>query len=202
MPITATINLCTKYGHFLARHHMGETGQALTLTAGDLGKPLPLVRIQSSCLFSQTFADTSCDCLAQLTESMKLIQSEGNGVLVYLFQEGRGVGLEKKMLSISVQQTHVVDTVEAFKILGYESPDLRQYGLAIQSLHEIGVSKNIRLISNNLNKKNALETNHFNVHSLIRLSYKVNRAAYEYLLTKAHKMGHAIDFSKITVLDE
>lgn len=183
--------LKTKFGAFrLSYHHLG-TQEAITLATGILDKDKPLVRIHSSCLFSEALHALDCDCKLQLDATMKLLKSSGAGVVVYLYQEGRGAGLANKIESIKVMQEHGCDSVEAFKILGVQ-PDTRRYDLALKALDELGVAKEVRLITNNPLKLNALQEKGYIIAERVSLSYKTNPAVISNLQTKATRLGHQI----------
>ena len=158
---------------------------------GDLDDQLaePLLRMHSSCLASEVFGASDCDCADQLREAMKLIASEGSGLIVHLHQEGRGQGLSRKIKAVSQMQRNGLDTVEAFKALGLEQ-DNRSYEAAIRLLRYLGVNK-VRLISNNPAKMNYLQQQGIAV-KMINTNPKVRPENASYLKTKKLKLGHRL----------
>lgn len=113
--------LKTENGDFKVNYHEFDTGDCLTLVKGEVGVDEPIfVRVHSSCLFSQSFHTIDCDCSKQLISSMEEIARLGKGVVVYLDQEGRGIGLKNKIKSMEYERVNGVDTSEAFKVLGYD----------------------------------------------------------------------------------
>ena len=149
----------------------------------------PLFRMHSSCLASEVFGAVDCDCADQLREAMKLIATEGRGLIVHLHQEGRGQGLSKKILAVHRMQHEGLDTVEAFTALGLEQ-DTRTYEPAVRLLRHLGISS-VRLISNNPRKigyleRNGVRTKTVNTHPTVRPENA------EYLKTKKTKLGHQL----------
>ena len=154
----------------------------------------PLVRIHSSCMASEIFGATDCDCADQLHESMKLMATERSGIIIHLHQEGRGQGLSNKIKAVFNMQNKNVDTVEAFEELGLEQ-DVRNYESAIKLLKNIGVKK-VRLISNNHRKSEALldariSVETINTHPVLRPENT------DYLYSKNEKMGHSLPLKEI-----
>lgn len=185
------ITLPTEFGTLLVRHIMS-SGQEGVLVTGEapLIDPVP-VRIQSSCLFSESFLSTDCDCGAQLHASLKIIAS--GGLLVYLYEEGRGAGLRLKIDAIRVQQQQGCDTAEAFKYLNLE-PDLRSHSVAIAVLREVlGPDRSIELITNNLGKVKALQDDGINVFKRRPLVCSRNDTVEKYLSEKTTALGHKLD---------
>ena len=149
----------------------------------------PLLRIHSSCLASEVFGAKDCDCADQLRESMKLIATEGEGIIIHLHQEGRGQGLSKKIRAVGLMESDGFDTVESFEHLGLEQ-DTRNYDSAVEILKSLKIH-DVRLISNNPRKRqfllgNGIEVSSVNTHPNIRPE---NEA---YLYTKNQKLGHQI----------
>jgi 3,4-dihydroxy 2-butanone 4-phosphate synthase/GTP cyclohydrolase II len=135
------------------------------------------------------FGSKRCDCGRQLKKSMQIIDKEKKGVLLYMNQEGRGIGLEAKIRAYSLQEKGL-DTVEANEALGFE-PDLRDYGIGAQILADLGI-KNIRLLTNNPRKIVGLEGYGLKVIERVPLEIKPNPVNYGYLKTKKEKLGHQL----------
>jgi 3,4-dihydroxy 2-butanone 4-phosphate synthase/GTP cyclohydrolase II len=160
------------------------------LTMGDVaGKPGVLVRVHSECLTGDVFGSQRCDCGPQLHDAMRRIAQEGEGVLVYMRQEGRGIGFANKIHAYALQEKGL-DTVEANEKLGFK-PDLREYGLGAQILVDLGL-RSIRLLTNNPKKVVGLEG--FGLQILEQLPIKAEPTPHneKYLETKRTKMGHKL----------
>ena len=160
-----------------------------------MGDPRPeeavLVRVHSECLTGDVFASTRCDCGAQLHKAMDLIAAEGKGVLLYLRQEGRGIGLGNKLRAYELQDRHHKDTVEANLLLGFEA-DHRDYGVGAQILYELGIRR-LRLMTNNPGKYVALEGYGLELVERVPLELPPLRDNIEYLRTKKLKLGHLLE---------
>jgi len=154
----------------------------------------PLFRIHSSCLASEVFGARDCDCADQLRESMKMIATERAGFIIHLLQEGRGHGLSAKIKAVSKMQLEKIDTVESFEKMGLEQ-DIRSYDEAIKILSDFGFSK-VRLISNNLRKKIALEDAGIQVE-LVYTNPTIRPENKDYLNSKNLKLGHKLPLDKI-----
>ena len=149
-----------------------------------------LVRVHSECLTGDVFRSLRCDCGKQLKEAMQIIEKEGKGVILYMNQEGRGIGLVNKIRAYSLQDKGL-DTVQANEALGLE-PDLRDYGIGAQMLVDLGI-KNIRLLTNNPRKIVGLEGYDLKVLERIPLEITPNPFNYNYLKTKKEKLGHDLN---------
>ncbi|MBN1232004.1 MAG: bifunctional 3,4-dihydroxy-2-butanone-4-phosphate synthase/GTP cyclohydrolase II [Candidatus Coatesbacteria bacterium] len=187
-----TSNLPTKYGIFklhlyesklTEEHHI-----ALTMGEFSYDKPI-LTRVHSQCLTGDVFGSLRCDCGDQLQRAMKMIKKEGSGVIVYMRQEGRGIGLPNK-LKAYVLQDQGQDTVEANLSLGFK-PDLRDYGEGAQILADLGIKK-IRLITNNPKKIVGLEAYGLEVVSREPIVIEANEVNRKYLEAKRSKLGHLL----------
>lgn len=188
-----TTDLPTQYGHFklIAYESLIDSQNHLALVKGEVrGKNDVLVRVHSECLTGDMFRSRRCDCGNQLTTSMEMIEREGCGVLLYMRQEGRGIGLINK-LKTYVLQDEGLDTVEANKKLGFEA-DLRDYGIGAQILADLGLST-IRLLTNNPRKVVGLEGYSLKVVERIPIEISPDNLNIGYLMTKKKKLGHILE---------
>ena len=162
----------------------------LALVKGEINPEQPiLVRVHSECLTGDVFGSLRCDCGNQLAGAMTMIEKEGRGVLLYLRQEGRGIGLVNKLKAYQLQDQGY-DTVEANQRLGFKS-DLRDYGIGAQILRDLGVRR-MRLMTNNPKKIIALEGYDLEVVERVPVEIPVNQVNADYLHTKQQKMGHVL----------
>ena len=186
----------TAYGHFrIIPFRQKSNGlEHVALIKGTWEKDEPvLVRMHSSCATGDIFASQRCDCGEQLHKSMQLIEKEGKGAIVYLIQEGRGIGLMNKIAAYKLQEEGL-DTVDANIHLGFD-PDLRDYGVGAQILREIGVSK-IRLLTNNPVKRVGLEGYGLEIVENVPIETIPTPYNERYLHTKKERMGHTLHFNK------
>ncbi|MFK7899173.1 MAG: bifunctional 3,4-dihydroxy-2-butanone-4-phosphate synthase/GTP cyclohydrolase II [Cyclobacteriaceae bacterium] len=186
------VNMPTKWGDFkLTAFTQIATGEThIALTKGKWRKnEAVLTRVHSSCITGDIFASFRCDCGPQLHHALKMVEKEGTGVVLYMNQEGRGIGLLNKLKAYKLQEEGM-DTVEANLALGF-SMDQRDYGIGAQILRELGLSK-IRLISNNPKKRTGLTGYGLEIVETIPIEITPNPHNEEYLKTKRDKMGHTI----------
>ena len=190
------VDMPTEYGHFrLIPFRQKSNGlEHIALIKGEWTEDEPIVvRVHSSCMTGDIFGSQRCDCGAQLHEAMKLIEKTGKGVIVYLNQEGRGIGLMNKMRAYKLQEEGM-DTVDANLCLGFKA-DERDYGVGAEILRKIGVRK-MRLITNNPVKRIGLESYGLTITENISIEIEPNNYNSRYLHTKAERMGHILNFKK------
>ena len=192
----ATAKLPTKYGGlFTAIVYENDVDpfHHVALIKGDvLPEDRVLVRVHSQCLTGDVFGSKRCDCEEQLHTAMAMVEREGKGVIVYMRQEGRGIGLANKLKAYSLQENGK-DTVEANEALGFKA-DMREYGIGAQILADLGLHK-IRLMTNNPRKMIGLQGYGIEVVERVPIETKPNKENVEYLKTKAQKMGHLLSIT-------
>ena len=182
------------YGEFtiIAYEVKFETQQPLVLVKGELDQTeAPLVRLHSSCFTGDLLDSLRCDCGSQLQMALEMIDKAGSGVLVYLPQEGRGIGLVEKIKAYELQERGL-DTVEANQALGFKA-DMRDYGVGIQILKDLGLRK-IRLLTNNPKKTDAFVYSGFDLQVVdqVPIISAANPHNVKYLATKRDKLGHKL----------
>ena len=188
----ANANLPTKYGHFRiwAFTTNLDEKEHVALVCGDVaGKEDVLIRVHSECLTGDVFGSRRCDCGEQLHHAMEVIASEGQGILLYLRQEGRGIGLANKIKAYGLQDLGM-DTVEANVHLGFDD-DLREYDVAAKMLELLEV-KSVKLMTNNPNKVAGLEDAGIKVSSRLPIKILANPFNTNYLNVKKNKSGHIL----------
>jgi 3,4-dihydroxy 2-butanone 4-phosphate synthase/GTP cyclohydrolase II len=191
----AEANLPTKYGKFqiIVYGVRYEAQEPIALVYGDLAASgtAPLVRMHSSCFTGDLIASLRCDCGDQLEMALKMISNEGSGALIYLPQEGRGIGLAQKIRAYALQDEGL-DTVEANHALGFKA-DMRDYGIGLQILKDLGLSS-VRLLTNNPKKTEAFNLRGFDLRVVdqVPIVPPVNEYNQRYLETKREKMGHQL----------
>ncbi len=190
------VDMPTEHGHFrLIPFRQKSNGlEHIALIKGEWEEDEPiLVRVHSSCMTGDIFGSQRCDCGSQLHEAMELIDKAGKGVIVYLNQEGRGIGLMNKMRAYKLQEEGM-DTVDANLCLGFKA-DERDYGVGAEILRQIGVHK-MRLITNNPVKRIGLESYGLTITENVSIEIEPNTYNSRYLHTKAERMGHTLNFKK------
>ena len=192
MKQVAQAKLPTAYGEFQihAFENKLDTSTHVALVYGEVGDGKDIiVRVHSQCLTGDVLHSIRCDCGAQLDAAMERIAQEGRGVLLYLNQEGRGIGLANKIRAYELQDQGF-DTVEANERLGFKA-DQRDYGIGVQILREIGV-RSMRLLSNNPRKLVGVEGYGLTVSEWIPLEIPASESTRRYLKTKKDKLGHKL----------
>jgi GTP cyclohydrolase II len=187
----ADARLPTPFAEFRLHVYLAEDGKEhVALTLGNLaGDPPPLVRVHSECLTGDSLFSLRCDCGFQLEHALQRVASEKRGALIYLRQEGRGIGLANKVRAYELQDRGA-DTVEANAHLGF-GPDLRDYREAVEILRLLGVDR-LRLLTNNPRKLNALTDGGLTVVERVAIECGRNPHNESYLTTKADKLGHLL----------
>lgn len=189
-------NLPTRYGTFVVHLYSSATDQKehIALVKGEISSEQPtLVRVHSECLTGDVFGSLRCDCNDQLVAAMKRIEKEGNGVILYMRQEGRGIGLMNKLKAYKLQDEGK-DTVEANEALGFRA-DLRDYGIGAQILRDLGIKK-MRLMTNNPKKIVGLDAYGLEIVERVPIEIEANKINERYLKTKRDKLGHLILIDK------
>ena len=190
------VKLPTEYGDFelIPFRQISNGLEHVALIKGTWKKDEPiLVRVHSSCVTGDIFGSLRCDCGPQLHRAMQMVDKEGKGVVIYMNQEGRGIGLMNKIMTYKLQEEGV-DTVDANIKLGFKD-DERDYGVGAQILRELGVSK-IRLITNNPVKRAGLEGYGLEIVEIVKNEIEPNKHNEKYLQTKRDRMGHFLELVK------
>ena len=195
--IYAQTNLPTVYGKFKVYvfHNTLDNKEHLAIVKGDVkGAAGVPVRIHSECLTSEVLGSMKCDCREQLQTALQYISGKEKGIVLYMRQEGRGIGLGNKIRAYALQEAGY-DTVEANHKLGF-ADDLRRYDIAAAMLRELGI-ESVKLLTNNPKKIKGLVANGINVEERLPLQIEPNPFNEQYLMTKAQKSGHMLKLSAL-----
>ena len=197
-----SVNFPTKYGDFVLKLYESDIDEHhhLAIVKGDVTTDEPvLVRVHSECLTGDVLGSNRCDCGEQLARAMTQIEREGRGVVLYMRQEGRGIGLVNKLKAYKLQDSGV-DTVDANILLGFP-PDLRDYGIGAQILADLGITK-IRLMTNNPKKIIGLEGYGLEIAERVEIEVPVKTENAFYMQTKKDKMGHILSMVDTAIQKE
>lgn len=189
-----TVQLPSEFGDFqmIGYSNSLDEKEHIVLVKGDIDTTKPvLVRIHSECLTGDVFGSNRCDCGPQLHQALSIIEEEGQGIIIYMRQEGRGIGLLNKLKSYQLQENGH-DTVEANHILGFED-DLRDYTISAQIIKDLGINS-INLLTNNPQKIQQLEEQGIHIDERIPLQTELKEENKYYLQTKLEKMGHILSY--------
>jgi len=182
-----TIDLPTSNGKLKFYHHEYQ-GQDCLVALSNMGGNVPFLRIHSSCVFSESFGTQDCDCARQLHAAVQYIEKNG-GIIIYLYQEGRGIGLKNKIRAINLEQKEGLNTEEAFKCLGYESNDPRDYGAVLEILEDMKITEVI-IGTHNPRKVKFLEDAGIVIKERIELTIETNPLIDRYLKNKKDILDH------------
>lgn len=182
------IALSTAHGELQAVLYCDSAGRECLVVFKRSKSEHPFVRIQSSCLFSEAFGSRDCDCALQLDASIEIVAQDG-GYLFYIYDEGRGAGLFKKIEGISLEQKYSISTAEAYEKLGIAT-DSREFATAIEAMKAVGVSRSIRLASNNPRKEELLIKAGFQIEEFVKLKIQTSDRIDSYLRSKQIHLGH------------
>ncbi|MCH2170988.1 bifunctional 3,4-dihydroxy-2-butanone-4-phosphate synthase/GTP cyclohydrolase II [Myxococcota bacterium] len=190
----AIASMPTRFGEFktiVFDNHIDRVDH-MALVKGEISPDEPtLVRVHSECLTGDAFGSLRCDCGEQLESALAMIDEAGSGILLYMRQEGRGIGLKNKIRAYGLQDSEGLDTVEANERLGFP-PDMRDYGVGAQILADLGVQK-MRLITNNPGKRAGIEGYGLSIVERVALEIQPNARNRDYLKTKKDKLGHVLN---------
>jgi 3,4-dihydroxy 2-butanone 4-phosphate synthase/GTP cyclohydrolase II len=192
----AEANLPTKEGSFKIKvyENIVDNKEHVAIVKGSWKKnEIVPVRVHSECLTGDVFHSMRCDCGDQLHNALRMIEKEGKGVVLYMRQEGRGIGLINKVKAYALQEEGF-DTVEANLKLGFNA-DPREYGIGAQILHDLGIRR-MKLITNNPTKRVGLESYGLKVEKMVPIEIEPNKDNRQYLLTKKERMGHLLNIKE------
>ena len=186
--LSPKISLETNHGPLSAQLYNDSSLKECLVLSNATSDDAPFVRIQSSCVFSESFGSGDCDCALQLNASLEVVAKQG-GYLFYLYDEGRGAGLRTKFEGIFLEQTENMSSAEAYKKLGVET-DARNYSTAIEAMQAVGLPSSIRMASNNPTKEKLIALAGFTIIESVKLDYEVTDRIADYLKSKSKHLGH------------
>lgn len=190
--ITEPIHLETIFGNLVVRHVSFDNIEGVVITSEKGFPEIVPIRVQSSCLFSESFLSVDCDCADQLHESLRIISKEG-GVVIYLYDEGRGAGLKLKIKALYLQQTKSIDTATAYLALGLQI-DMREYKVAAHVINALlEHNKEVEIITNNPQKVQHIRELGINVVRRRSIVCIKNEMVRQYLKEKSRVLGHIIE---------
>lgn len=192
LEITEPIIIPSQFGDLTIRHIGQLDIEGIAITNQDKFPDIVPIRVHSSCLFSESLRSVNCDCADQLHESIRIILSEG-GLIVYLYDEGRGAGLKAKVEAIKLQETRGFNTAAAYTTMGLE-PDVREYAIAAEAINRVlGTGREIELLTNNPQKLSGLKKSGLNIVRRRPIVCIRNEVVGKYLKEKAQVLGHLLD---------
>lgn len=194
MAIVQSTILPLEQGRFRIAYHKTDNGDCISVSYGNLQNKTPIIRLHSSCLFGESFQGLDCDCRDQLTSTLKLINKNRSGVVVYRYNEGRGIGLEAKIKALELQRTKKINTVEAFELLGFR-PDPRTYEAELTALKDLRINSTIHAASQNPNKLAALRSSGYTIEQELHPLIRLTKHNIHELLAKKEMLGHSINLS-------
>jgi GTP cyclohydrolase II len=182
--------LATEFGIFDIARFRDAEGESCLVIAAQRPSTIPIVRIHCACFFGEALHSLHCECRQQWEAALRMIQTEG-GLIIYLEQEGRGIGLDEKIRAMEIERSNKISTAEAFQMLGYP-PDTRNYNLAISAIKTSGMGQRFRVITNNPHKIKALEDAGFEIVERIEPALEVSPVTAKAVREKQRALKHIL----------